>query len=498
MTKQILKNLFLFSVLVLFFSCRNEYLVNDEDKTFPKTTARQIQFKEIRQIPNLIGKISEIKTNQNKKNSKIYIDSLNGFSVNTDNGLLIENENQTKTYTFKIERNPPSSLFENLVLKDIGNGEYDAYISQYDSILLQNENPSPNDIQNYFNFNYIGKKTDVFERYTTCNYTLTSQVYVEGHLCVEGLHSFGQACAYSGTSNAATQGYYTTEFTTIYYDCQSDTSGPGGENPGGGPGGGSLDTGDDVPTTPYPPINNNNVPNPCQKIVSENVNAKNLLAKSPMSSQNTAMKATISTDANEKAFIFGKNSRGLYKTSDIITGTNGYNVQMPATNDNFTVEGGVHNHTNSVYEVPSPGDIYWFMHNNAQEGFFNYYYTNGALGSEYVFVITNPTSFNNFAENYPQSEYFDWATTDWKKTEKIGKDAENVYTYFKDSLGKSDEESMELAMAFVIGKYGMGIGLSKKDASGNFQPIYVQELTYISNPNSNNKIYQKTTDCNLR
>jgi len=479
-------------LFILFLSCRNEYLLDDDIKTQQKTIARQIRFDEIKQIPNLLEKVSEVKTSENSSlNNKIYIDSLNGFSIDTDHALVIENANHNKTYTFKIERTPISSVFENLVLKDLGNGEYDAYIAQYDDSILQNENPSSSDVENHFQLNYIGKKTNVFGRYAICSYTAVIQVYVPAASCAENLHSYGEACIYTGTSGGATQGYSTNQYTTVYYDCEEGGSGGTG-NPNG-PGGG-LDNGE-ISTSPYP---NNSSQNPCNKITSENANAKTLLSKSVVSSKNTTMTATISTDTNEKAFVFGKNSRGNYQASDIFVGANGYNVQMPATHDDFFVEGGAHNHPNSVYEVPSPGDIYWFMHNNSENPGFKYYYTNGASGSTYVFVITNQTAFNSFATNYPQNEYFDFnpEVLNWKTTESIGQDENNVYKYFRHTLGKSQEESMELATAFVIGKYGMGIGISKKDASGNFQPIYVKEITYPNEPGK--KTYEKTTECNLR
>lgn len=78
----------------------------------------------------------------------------------------------------------------------------------------------------------------------------------------------------------------------------------------------------------------------------------------------------------------------------------------------------------------------------------------------------------------------------------IGKDFNLVYNYFFSVSKKSDEESMELATAFVIGKYGMGIGISKKDSSGNFNPIYVKELPDPTDPTK--IIYKETIDCNLK
>ncbi|WP_295212102.1 hypothetical protein [uncultured Chryseobacterium sp.] len=210
------------------------------------------------------------------------------------------------------------------------------------------------------------------------------------------------------------------------------------------------------------------------------------------------MKAGISTSTIEKAFTFGKDATGNYAVSNIINGDpSGAAVSMPATNPNFTTEGGIHDHSTETYDVPSPGDIYWFWKVHNQNPNFNYYYTNGAnTGAEYVYTITNPADFANFTSAYPELTYFSMETHGWNTLESIGIDFKNCYEYFFDILGKPDEESMELATALVIGKYNIGIGVSKKDNSGNFQSIFVKELPDPSDPSK--KIYQLTNECNLK
>ncbi|WPO82957.1 hypothetical protein SD427_01035 [Chryseobacterium sp. JJR-5R] len=245
---------------------------------------------------------------------------------------------------------------------------------------------------------------------------------------------------------------------------------------------------------------------PCEKIISENAKAKNLLNQSVIAAQNAIMKTGISASTIEKGFIFGKDTSGSYKTSDIILGdSSGAQVDLPPidTNHVFTAEGGIHNHTIKVYEVPSTGDIYWFMQNNYQNSNFDYYIINGAEGATYACVITNQADFDNFPLSHPPSQYFSSEDNAWNLTKDIGKDFDLSEKYFKDT-GKSDEEAKELAMAFVIGKYNMGMGLSKKDSNGNFQPIFVKE-NEIQVPTGDPAFpfivvttYEKTTDCNLK
>jgi hypothetical protein len=320
--------------------------------------------------------------------------------------------------------------------------------------------------------------------------------------------------------------------TCLSYSCTTIGSGtfddpiysPGtGTSPGSGGGGGGSPSPEGIP--PVDPCTQSGMPfyriapgcggnvnpnlpeldTPCQKIITENLNAKALLNQTEISTQNGIMTTGISTSTVEKAFIFGKNPVGQYKASNIILGaSSGAQVSLPPTDPNFTAEGGIHNHTNAVYEVPSPGDIYWFMQNNYQNSNFDYYFVNGALGSTYAFLITNQADFDSFPLTKPPSQYFDSTTQSWNITKDIGVDFENVYKYFRRIEGKTEEESTELATAFVISKYNMGMGLSKKDTNGNFNPIFVKEVEQQistgdpSNPIITIKTYQKTSDCNLK
>lgn len=164
----------------------------------------------------------------------------------------------------------------------------------------------------------------------------------------------------------------------------------------------------------------------------------------------------------------------------------------------------MHNHSTRTYDVPSPGDVYWFYSVHNTNPHFNYYYTNGAnTAAEYVYVITNPTDFTNMMTNFPLSATFTSAG-EWNPNSNLRKDFDFVFNYFYNSAGKTDEESKELAQAFVIGKYNLGLGISKKDSSGNFQPIFVEEIS-TNIPTGNPaipfvtiKTYQKTSTCNLK
>lgn len=144
------------------------------------------------------------------------------------------------------------------------------------------------------------------------------------------------------------------------------------------------------------------------------------------------------------------------------------------------------------------------MQNNYINNSFDYFYNNAASGAVYACVITNQANFDQFPLSYPPSQYFDSVNNGWNPTSTIGKTFELVRDYFVNVIHKTDEEATELAQAFVIGEYKLGMGISKKDSNGNFQPIFVEEIS-TNIPTGNPlfpfitiKTYQQTPNCNLK
>lgn len=234
---------------------------------------------------------------------------------------------------------------------------------------------------------------------------------------------------------------------------------------------------------------------PCEKLRKANEVAKDLLNNSIIKSTKETLTATIKTDANEKGFSFGKDANGVFKTSDIRIGVNGSSVDILATSPTITITGGCHTHTNDVYNVPSPGDIYVFNTANSSNSSFEYYYTFAADGTAYVFTINDRTKFNNFVKNYSRDTNFDPVTQNWKEGTSIMTDFSNVNKFYKNK-GMSEDIAFDNATAFVMSKYDMGIVMSKQNATGDFKPMFVKETKDSNDPTKST--YEETTDCNLK
>ncbi|MFP3831689.1 hypothetical protein [Chryseobacterium sp. SIMBA_028] len=279
------------------------------------------------------------------------------------------------------------------------------------------------------------------------------------------------------------------------YDGWGGNGGPGngGHDMGGGPGdygggGGGASSG------------NSGTSDPCGKAEAHNDDAKEIVEDSAVSVQKAAITMTIKTDTNEKSFSFGKDKDGKYQTTAVKTGTGGNSVGIVATSGSITIQGGVHTHTAGLYSSFSAGDFYAFQQANASNSSFIYYYVFGADNSAYVFNITNPTNFANFASNYPVATYFDTTTGGWNGSSPIGFDFNNAMDQFI-SNGKSDDEAFALASALIMNKYKMGLSLSKRDnMTGKFKSLFVKENHTFINAGGTPIVllsYSETSDCNL-
>ena len=122
-------------------------------------------------------------------------------------------------------------------------------------------------------------------------------------------------------------------------------------------------------------------------------------------------------------------------------------------------------------------------------------FANGADGSMYVMTIEDQDAYDAFVAQYPESIYD--SNADWQEGTDIRTEEDLLLKHFKD-LGKTSDEANDLAFGYLVGKYNMGIMVSKKGADGNFHPIQVEKVESID-PLSGQTIvsYQKTNPCNL-
>jgi hypothetical protein len=256
----ILKFIFLFSLFLTLLSCRTD--LTDYQKGANETqqsyTAKQLSYNELKQqFPSVVDKVSNIKTlvKPSSVNSKIYTDIEDEFSIDTEKSLYIEDERGNKTYTFEVktEESTPDIL-ENLVLKDIGNNEFEAYISTYDKYAIENLTKlTSEELKGHVTLIQIGNKkgADIFGKYNAnlCTMSYLSDVinvYIPGTTCSSPLHHTYSQIGICQDDIKPTPGYYDSVFIYNTADiCSGGSTGNGsvstapigGASPGGGTGG---------------------------------------------------------------------------------------------------------------------------------------------------------------------------------------------------------------------------------------------------------------------
>ncbi|GAA4158333.1 hypothetical protein GCM10022217_19490 [Chryseobacterium ginsenosidimutans] len=460
--------------------------------------------------PKVIDRLKKLSPKSLSSNNRIYTDTENEFSINTDETYIVKDTKGTITYTFKIERKSEKDegSLENLILKDLGDGNFFAYFIKYDAVALSNSREKPlstEELTHHISLYAVGKKTssEIFGKLDSCPmvfYPVGSYVYVPGQPCggIEH-HAYGQPCPHAGTALAATPGGYQVIYSITMQESgggcgvggfePSSGSGTIGTTPTHGGGGGWNGTFIDVT-------------DPCNILKNDLLLAKQIINKTNIKAQNNAMTATIVNDDNEKGFSFGKDSNGVYQVSSVIElGVNGGSI--PLTGLGFVAEGDFHNHNGpTAPPCPSPPDMYdMFTAHVALPSYF-IRFVNGSDGSMYALTINSESNMDQFIQDHPKDTSVDLyhptnnpnGNNFWKDNSDIHEDFMKVAQYF---VNKDETQSNAYAygMAYITQKYNMGMVISQKDSSGNFRPLGIKSKKNQLNPEIDE--FEVVHPCNL-
>lgn len=451
--------------------------------------------------------------------------SSDGIAVDTDHVVYIENGPNYYTYTFRVIRDNASenAPLENLVLSPLTDGTYRKLLFTYHLTPQEKQTLidggdvdttgkiTITDLGNNQGLPYGG----MMNKNTNCQWVQVTSYTI----CSEGVHGGGKTKGCTATTKSI-------KLTSSIFLCDPDAgegSSGGGDPGGGGPSGGGTGycspngalTGPQVPNdgmgmTPceggIPTIPNPGggflppIKDPCEKAAENNINAKKLLNETKISTTKTQLTATLSSDTNEKSFSFGKDASGNYDTTPINSPSTGNQTPVAATYPNLTIEGGAHTHTIDLYNCFSAGDIYSLQGANAINFNFKTMFVFANGGVVYALTITDPVKYADFVANKPAGIHLDMSTSHWKPTSPIYLNFEMVMAQFKNQ-GLSDDDAYATAIAFILNKYDIGATLSQKDATGNFNSMFVNEniinvnVGGVSVPLST---YSQTTTCNLK
>jgi hypothetical protein len=486
-------------VFLSLYSCRQEDLLTDHGDSISKTiTIQQLLKADLTKIPHLQNEITQLENRlavKSSPNGKIYTDTDEGFSIDTEKVLYIEDLKGNKTYTFKIIRTENTAgTLENLVLRDIGNSEFEAFIATYDNVAVQNyKNLSLEELKIHATMIPIGKR-DVSEIFGKANANLCQittmsnvyQVYVPGTLCNSSDHHNYSQLADCTADVKPTSGYYTfaTEYTT--YDSCTGSTGSGTINTGpygGYNGGGGLPDLDD----------------PCAK-AKPMIDKVNNVLQSPVGQQK--IQQVLENKANDNiewGVAIGQNTTTQeYEVTDPVYGT--ASSVSPPFNQllNSIAVGSAHSHAGTPGS-PSGGDMFSLLErmvssNNAIKFNLVYGISNGN-NETYALVVTDPILAAQFLTDFPRSANYDTVTHTIKEKTKLGRElnkARDISNYYYPNGIISGEyyNKNVIAMAYMLEHFSSGISLAKVNTNGSLQKIIVSLEKFV---NSSGIIDEKVT-----
>lgn len=415
--KKIIPSAF-FLIAFIIFSCSEDYEIHDHNHNHSKIKVKPISINDVisnqKAFEKLTNPKSRFKTNSSF--NRIINDTVNNFSIETENGIFIE-DGDYHSYTFKITRpNGSNFLLENVVVSRKNETEYETILYQY-NINQQELNMIDNgefvDLKGKINKIFL--ENSIIASEITAKYYYNGScyednpVYIPGNTCQEGIHdlsyvlshigAWDQCTYYNAGTYTATAGYWTWQSSLVSCDDNGggDISSGSGEYLGGGWVSGSTTT---------TPVNNCRTcipvyaPTPCDKVKDQFTNNPTLQDK-----LNTL--SGLTSSSTERGFQKLSNSSIIQSAA---VGTNGA-VKMPEIPNGVTCTMFAHTHNApavNTYSIFSWDDLVGIAKLIRQgkidtNNFVTFLAT--ADGTYYALTIENPTAFSQFFATIQDPNY---------------------------------------------------------------------------------------------
>ena len=204
---------------------------------------------------------------------------------------------------------------------------------------------------------------------------------------------------------------------------------------------------------------------PCADAQMGSTHATNLSQKSNFTSAKTNIIAAAAFDKKEHGVTFGRDASGNITVSNITNGSENWGT-VPNLTGAFA---DLHNHPN--LGPPSSGDLYGFIDKSVKNSSFETRYILTNNGPVYALTVTNIEQAINFNSTHPRVP--PPAGTNFEPN--FPDEILNEINEMRQSYGVTDE----MAMAFVMEKYKMGVALLKQDSNGDFKRLNTIENTTI-------------------
>lgn len=404
-------------LLLLLFSCQTEEdVIIENDKN--QYTFKKLSQKEIQQNKELNIKFDQIqKLKESNLRNKMVYDSLNNFSINTQEVIYIMKEN-FHSYTLPVYRNQNSNSLENLVIMFYSSGETKTFLINYNKTYEELNSMNLQQIQqNNVDYSLIDFDTNLILSNNNAtarnhNICIESYSYEYGVPCNDGELTGGENFCYGWVLESMSCFNMGGGSDTGYTDSQPSSTSSDSEGGGGGSSSNSSsneNSDNEIITTPV------HCPGGCITVEEEVEEPKTPCGQLQKMSTTTLNKNAL-TDLATKTGL-GKES-GYWITKNNYT--KGYNSPIIATASladpnrvNMIVGGNnigaFHTHpidTDDWVPMFSDGDLnYLFMvaishNNNGQpKNYSEYFLTMTVPEGTFAIKIKNVTQFFQFMNN---------------------------------------------------------------------------------------------------
>jgi len=213
---------------------------------------------------------------------------------------------------------------------------------------------------------------------------------------------------------------------------------------------------------------------PCAEALVGSTHATNLSQKSNFTSAKTNIIAAAAFDKKEHGVTFGRDAIGNITVSRISNGT-----ENSGTVPNLTgAFADLHNHPD--LSPPSSGDLYGFIDKSVKNSSFETRYILTNNGTVYALTVINIEQAKEFDKNNPRVP--PPPGTNFEPDFPL--EIINAINEMRGGYGATDE----MAMAFVMEKYKMGVALLKQDSNGDFKRLNTIEHTTIDGTSKSYKL----------
>lgn len=418
--KKIIPSAFILIAFIIF-SCSEDYEIHEHNHS--KFRIKPISINDVISNQKAFEKLTNPKSRfkTNSTSDRIINDTVNNFSIETENGIFIE-DGDYHSYTFKITRpNGSNFLLENVVVSKKNETEYETILYQYN--ITQQElgmidNGEFVDLNGKINKILLENSIIVSEvtgkYYYNGSCYEDNPVYVAGQTC-QGTgannHTFeevqsGQYCSQFGTINGPLPGYWTWQSTLV----PCDDSGGGGTSSGSGQYGGGGSGGGSTTTTP---VNNcrtcppefNPAPTPCQQL--KNMNNRTVVLPSGNTQsvlQNLNDLTNNITTPKERGYFLEPDATQTLLIEHYYEGQpNSDEVEMDL--DTLAVDIIMHTHYKmSQLPVFSLADLYQIYYSMTVGNIYSPTTFTSILvtahGTKYALKITDPSAFLNWGNTF--------------------------------------------------------------------------------------------------